>query len=192
MGVKESSVDTIRRGPKKGMPGVGRPEMDFDPDVLLDLLETGATKKRMAEEMGMSIPTLRTKIAQLQQQSPVILEYRALQTLELTELQHKILSNITDDKIENAPLRDLVLAYKILKEKEFMVEGKPTEVKGLVHYLLEIEKVEQAEKQAMLKKVIEGHDNEDITDAEFEDALGDIAPESTIIAGIRMEDLPHV
>lgn len=174
------------------MPGIGRPEMDFDPDVLLDLLETGATKKRMAEEMGMSIPTLRTKIAQLQQQSPVILEYRALQTLELTELQHKILSNITDDKIENAPLRDLVLAYKILKEKEFMVEGKPTEVKGLVHYLLEIEKVEQAEKQAMLKKAIEGHDNEDITDAEFEDALGDIAPESTIIAGIRMEDLPHV
>lgn len=129
-----------------GGAGSGRVPMEFDADALIDMLEHGHRKSDIAKELGMSQPTLQNKIAQLQKMSPIMLEYRSLQTLELTELQSKILNNITDEKIEQAPLRDLVLAYKILKEKEFMVEGKPQEVKGLVHYLLEVEKLEQAER----------------------------------------------
>lgn len=129
-----------------GGSGSGRLPTEFDADALIDMLEHGYHKKDIAKELGMAHNTLQSKIAKLQESSPILLEYRSLQALELTELQSKILNNITDDKIEQAPLRDLVLAYKILKEKEFMVEGKPQEVKGLVHYLLEVERLEQAEK----------------------------------------------
>ncbi|MBE9594836.1 MAG: hypothetical protein IMF19_15300 [Proteobacteria bacterium] len=31
-------------------------------------------------------------------------------------------------------------AYKILKDKELVVDGKPTEIKGLVAYLVEMER----------------------------------------------------
>jgi hypothetical protein len=41
-------------------------------------------------------------------------------------------------------LRDLVLAFKILKDKELVIDGKPTEIKGLVGYLVELEKKEMA------------------------------------------------
>jgi hypothetical protein len=168
---------------------MGRKEFELDADVLLGMIETGVTKRQMGEALGISQPTLRSKIAKLQEKSPVLLEYRTLQTLELTELQSKILSKITDDKIDNAPLRDLVLAYKILKEKEFMVEGKPTEIKGLVHYLIEIEKMEQAEKNAIASTAMNRVNGDgDITDAEFEELAGNT--EDVLSCGVRLCDIP--
>ena len=168
---------------------MARKEFEVDSDVLLDLISDGFTHKEMAEQLGCSRPTLEKKIARLQKESPVLLNYRTLQTLELTELQHKILSAITDDKIDSAPLRDLVLAYKILKEKEFMVEGKPQEIKGLVHYLIEIERLEQEEKAGNRAAIQKGSE-EDVTDAELvEDANLDVV-EVELIAGCRPEEIP--
>ena len=58
-------------------------------------------------------------------------------------------------------LRDLVLSYKILKDKELNIDGKPSEIKGLVAYLVEIEKREMA-----LDGSIDVEDIEDIEDYE--------------------------
>lgn len=172
-----------------GGPGSGAKQFEIDPDALLELIERGVSKKNMAEEVGCSVPTLRSKIAKLQESSPVILEYRTLQTLELTELQSKILSKITDEKIDAAPLRDLVLAYKILKEKEFMVEGKPTEVRGLVHYLLEIEREEEAEKKALLALANkQSGTDEEVEDADFSDV--GLEPEEIVFNGLKLSEYP--
>lgn len=70
------------------------------------------------------------------------MKYRALQSLQLTELQARVLEAITPGKINEAPLKDLITCFKILKDKELVIEGKPSEIKGLVGYLVELEKKE--------------------------------------------------
>ena len=75
-----------------------------------------------------------------------ILEYRDSQGLILTEIQAKLLGAISDRKIQEASLRDIVGAYKTLKDKELVVDGKPTEIVGFVGYLMELEQEEKEEK----------------------------------------------
>ena len=107
---------------------------------MLDLLEQGFSQTEVASELGVSAPTLAKKIADIQSKQGLILKYRALQSIQLTELQCRVLEAITPEKINEAPLKDLVGAYKILKDKELVVDGKPTEIKGLVAYLVEMER----------------------------------------------------
>jgi hypothetical protein len=51
-----------------------------------------------------------------------------------------VLEAVTPEKIANAELRDLMLAFKVLSDRENLEIGKPTEIKGLVSYLVQIEK----------------------------------------------------
>ena len=129
-------------------------------EVALDLIERGESVSAIATEMGVCTATLRSRIADLSKKQGVLLQYREVQSLQLTELQARVLEAITPEKIEAAPLRDLIMSYKILKEKEQVIDGKPTEIKGLVAHLIHIEKQEQA----ILKQ-----DKPDITDLEETD-----------------------
>lgn len=140
---------------------IGRPPKEFDLEAAMDLLERGERIPAVAEELGISIPTLRKRVRELQEKQGVLLQYRALQSLQLTELQARVLDAITPEKINEAPLKELVQAYKILKDKELVVEGKPSEVKGLVHHLIFLEKQEQARKNGSSLEAI---------DAEFDDS----------------------
>lgn len=115
---------------------------DEDIAALVDLLERGATIPEIAETVDASPPTIAKRIQEIQNEHSVLLQYRAIQSLELTKLQAKCLMAITDDKINEASLSDLVGAFKILKDKELTLEGKPSDIKGLVGYLIQIEKEE--------------------------------------------------
>jgi DNA-binding CsgD family transcriptional regulator len=119
---------------------MGRPRSNIETEEMLDLLEQGFSQTEVADELGVSAPTLAKKIADIQSKQGLILKYRALQSIQLTELQCRVLEAITPEKINEAPLKDLVGAYKILKDKELVVDGKPTEIKGLVAYLVEMER----------------------------------------------------
>ena len=88
--------------------------------------------------------SLQDRIDAIKVKQAILKEYRLLQSLHLTEIQAQILEAITPDKIHGAALRELVLAYKVLKDKELVVEGKPTDIKGLVGFLVEIEKEDAA------------------------------------------------
>ncbi|MHA2064030.1 MAG: hypothetical protein ACXABY_06585 [Candidatus Thorarchaeota archaeon] len=123
---------------------MGRPMIDLDSETLYDLATRGLTQKEMAEELDVSVPTLAKKITEIQSKQGILMKYRSLQSLQLTELQARVLEAITPEKIEDAPLRDLVVAYKILKDKELVVEGKPSDIKGLVGFLVALEKEEAA------------------------------------------------
>lgn len=118
----------------------GRPRKDVDTEILFDMMEKGTKRMDIAQQLGMSSRTLSRRITEIQEKQGLILQYRALQNLQLTELQATILENITADKIEEAPLRDLVFAYKTLKDKELVTTGKPTDIKGMMHYLIELER----------------------------------------------------
>lgn len=122
---------------------MGRPAKDIDMEIVLDLLERGENVPAISSELGISAPTLRSRIADLEKKQGLLLQYRAIQSLQLTELQARVLEAITPQKIEEAPLRDLVASYKILKQHELVIEGKPSEVKGLIAHLIYMEKQEK-------------------------------------------------
>ena len=121
----------------------GRPKKEVDTDILADLLSDGWDKKAIARELGVTSPTLSRRITDLKKKEGEILQYRALQSLELTELEAQILEAVTPEKIQQASLKELVGAYKILKDKELVADGKPSEIKGLVGYLIHLEKEEE-------------------------------------------------
>lgn len=123
---------------------MGRPAKELDMEVALDLLLRGESVPVIASELMISPPTLRARISALQKEQSLLLQYRSLQSLQLTALQARVLEAITPEKIETASLRDLVMSYKILKDKELNIEGKPSEIKGLVAHLIYLEKQEQA------------------------------------------------
>ena len=119
-------------------------QIELDTETLIDLAEMGLTQKEQALELGVSVPTLQKRIGDIQKKHGLLMQYRAIQSLQLTELQARCLEAITTDKIEQASLKDLVIAFKVLKDKELNIEGKPSEIKGLVAYLIEMEKEEAA------------------------------------------------
>jgi DNA-binding MarR family transcriptional regulator len=129
---------------------VGRNKLPFDEMAYFDMASVGMTQKDIAQELGLSIPTLERNITELSAEQGVILKYRELQSLQLTKIQAKILDAITPDKIAEASLHDLVVAFKVLKDKELVTDGKPNEIHGLVGYLIQLEKAELAASTAAL------------------------------------------
>jgi len=123
---------------------MGRFKKEVDSEILFDLVEKGGTRAEISADLGMSARTLSHRISEIQEKQGLILQYRALQNIHLTELQANILEHVTADKIEAAPLRDLIFAYKVLKDKELVEIGKPTDIKGMMHYLIELERQEMA------------------------------------------------
>ena len=152
-----------------------RAKIEIDPEILLDLQEMGLTQKQASSELGICPQTLSKRMAEIQSKQGLLLQYRSLQSLQLTELQARILEAITPEKIEQAGLKDLVLAFKILKDKEQVIEGKPSEIKGLVSYLIKIEEEEMALKEPVpesdITEMVEV--TKEITDPDFLPNLGD-------------------
>jgi DNA-binding Lrp family transcriptional regulator len=154
-------------------------KIDIDTDVLLDFGEMGLSIKEQADEIGCSPATISSRIAKIQQEQGILMKYRPLQSLQLTSIQAKILEAITPDKIEQAPLRDLVFAFKILKDKEQVMDGKPTDIKGLVGYLIKIEQEELALNAKEVTLSEEGEEEEkdivemikDVTNPEYAPSL---------------------
>jgi hypothetical protein len=141
---------------------VGRPIKQIDEAAFFDMAERGFTQQQMAQDLGVTIPTLERRIADLQAKQGVLLKYRELQSLQLTSIQCRILEAITPDKIDCASLGELVAAFKILKDKELVVDGKPTEITGLVGYLIQLEKSNLAKEMACEYTV---QDEEELEDA---------------------------
>jgi DNA-binding MarR family transcriptional regulator len=121
-------------------------KVELNIETLLDLAERDLTQKEMSELTGVSIPTLQKRLNDLQEKQGLLLKARDLRNLRLTELQMMVLEAVTPEKIHNAELRDLMLAFKVLSDRENLEIGKPTELKGLVSYLVHIEKEKVAMK----------------------------------------------
>ena len=143
-------------------------KVDLSVEMLLDLTERNLTQAEMSEITGISIPTLQKRLSDLQDKQGLLLKARDLRNLRLTELQMMVLDAITPEKIANAELRDLMLAFKVLSDRENLEIGKPTEIKGLVSYLVQIE-----------KEKIAGKDFTDITHSQIAGSDDDLSIVST-------------
>lgn len=122
------------------METIGSSDMALNTEILHDLLSKGVPRKSIAQDMGISVHSLNKTITELQQGQGLLLKYRELQHLQLTGLQAKVLDAITPEKIEAASLIELVSAFKVLKDKELVIQGKATSITGLVGYLVQLEK----------------------------------------------------
>ena len=143
-------------------------KVDLSVEMLLDLTERNLTQAEMSEITGISIPTLQKRLSDLQDKQGLLLKARDLRNLRLTELQMMVLDAITPEKMHNADLRDLMLAFKVLSDRENLEIGKPTEIKGLVSYLVQIE-----------KEKIAGKDFTDITHSQIAGSDDDLSIVST-------------
>lgn len=128
---------------------------DVSIDEIMGLLEEGLSGKQVAAVTGCSIATIQNRVAALLKEQGVLESYRSVQHLELTKIQARILDSITDEMLANANLKDLTTAFKVLKDKEQTDLGKPTEIKGLVAYLVHIEQEDLKAKQPKAADVIE-------------------------------------
>lgn len=115
-------------------------DKDLNTEILHDLLSRGTPKKQIASDLGISVHRLNKSIAEIQQTQGILLKYRDLQHLQLTGLQARILDAVTPEKIEAASLVELVSAFKVLKDKELVINGKASSITGLVGYLVQLEK----------------------------------------------------
>ena len=121
-----------------------------DVAALLDCIEAGDNKKQMVRKTGMSMSTLNKQIKVLQEEKGVLTHYRGVQSLQLTKLQAKVLGAMDDeDKIDRCNLVELASVFNILKKNELTLDGKPSEIKGLVSYLVEIEKEDDEAAKAL-------------------------------------------
>lgn len=119
---------------------MGRKKIEINPLKIYELSSRGMTQKDMAKQLGVSHVTLAHRIAEIQAEQGILLKYRAIQSLQLTSLQARVLEAITPEKIESASLLELLKAFKILKDMELKITQEPFKLTGLVAYLVGIEK----------------------------------------------------
>lgn len=118
---------------------MGRKKLEIDPLELHELASKGLNHKEMSKELGVSHVTLTRRLADLYEKKGLLLDYRSVQTLQLTSLQASILESITPEKIKDASLLDLVKAFGILHKAELGLHPPDFRFKGLVGYLMELE-----------------------------------------------------
>lgn len=115
------------------------------PDIdILDTAEKGLKQKDAVELLDLPATNYSKRIMSLQKEQAVLLQYRKVQNLHLTKLKSEILNSITLQEIKEAPLKDKIKAYDILNKAELTDMGKPTEIKGLLAYVVQIEKEKSA------------------------------------------------
>jgi hypothetical protein len=124
---------------------MGRKKKELDPVRLHELASNGLNHKEMAKELGISHVTLTRRMADLYQKEGLLLDYRSVQTLQLTSLQAQILESITPEKIKDAPLLELVRAFGILHKAELGLHPPDFKITGLVGYLMQLEQLEKEE-----------------------------------------------
>lgn len=157
--------------PPKRYLKMGRSKKELDVGRMIEMIDQGVSIPQIATELEVSAPTLRARINELQDEQGLILQYRNVRNLHLTQLQARCLEAITPEKIADADIRDLIMAFKVLHDAETETKegGK---ISGLVAYLLTIEKEEIAcrtgEKDITPGKILEMNEDLPIIDTSVE------------------------
>ena len=127
---------------------MGRSPAAIDTALMLDLLADGMSKKEVADIIGCSPPTISAKIAELRKDESSLLAYDKNKYLDLIGVQQRILANVTDEKLAEAPVQHLASAYSNFGKMLQLDQGKPTEIVGLMGYLMKLEQEDIAKKEA--------------------------------------------
>ncbi len=119
---------------------MARPTKDIDTELLLDLLASGMSKSEVGVELGISVPTLNRRIEGIRSAESALLAYDKVHYLDLIGVKQRIIQHMDDSKLEEAPLGQLAQAYSVVTKAENLIQGRPTEIHGLMGYLMHLEK----------------------------------------------------
>ena len=131
-----------------------------DTKMMIDLLADGMKQRDVASIIGVSGVTISNKLRELKQEESNLLAYDKNRYLDLIQVQQRIIANVTDEKLAAAPVQHLASAYAQFGKMEQLIQGKPTEIHGLMGYLLHLEKED-------IEKANDVVDNSDAVDASF-------------------------
>jgi predicted transcriptional regulator len=129
----------------------------LDMSLMMDLIAEGVSRKDIAATLGVSPPTISNKIEELKREESALLAYDKVHHLDLIGVKQRILANVTEDKLIEAPLGQLATAYGVFGKMEQLIQGRPTEIHGLMGYLMHLEKEDIASKGG---EVVEGEVSE--------------------------------
>jgi hypothetical protein len=138
------------------------------PEEVKQLEELGLSTTEIAEVVEHSPTTIAKIIERAKTIEDVLSEYSGIQWTQLSELQIKLLGAVTQSKIDNASLREIVVAFKVLKDVEIGISPRGKDrSKGLLAYLVLLQ--EELEREKALHRT----SLEAITavEAEFEDVV---------------------
>ena len=138
---------------------------DIDDARLISLRSVGATDKELATTFDASIPTIKKRIKQIEQEQGIVLKWRDVRNLELTRLQALILDSIDEDSIREAPLGDRLKAFQILHNAEGNDTGNSNAVQNLFDQFVSIAKEKEKQQKAFADSV--QVEDVDVVDAEI-------------------------
>jgi len=133
------------------------PRKDVDMDLALTLLTDGMSKRDVCGVLGITLPTLNARIEELKKEEGSLLAYSKVQHLDLISVQQKLIAGITEDKIQEAPIGQIAQAFGVFKKAEQLIDGRPTEIHGLMGYLMHLEEKER--ENAVEGEVIDASDS---------------------------------
>lgn len=142
---------------------MGRPPKDVDTELMVSLLSMGMTKADVAGIMGVTSPTIEARINDLRKEENALLAYDKCRYLDLISVQQRLVAGVTDAKIEEAPLGQIAQAFGVFNKAEMLVQGKPTEIHGLMGFLLQLDKEDVETAKSKI-------DNGEVEEAEFASA----------------------
>lgn len=125
---------------------MGRSKVAIDTDDMIELLEAGLSKKEVAAALGVTVPTIDNRINDLRREESALLSYNKVHFLDLIRVKERVLANMTEDKMVAAPLGILANTYGIIAKQEQLLQGRPTEIHGLMGYLMHIEELDRKKK----------------------------------------------
>jgi hypothetical protein len=107
---------------------------------MLSLLSDGMNRSDTAKALGVAPASLDLAISKLKAQESSLLAYDKVHHLDLIGVKKKLVDGVTEEKIAEAPLASIASAYGVFAKMEQLVQGRPTEIHGLMGYLMHLEK----------------------------------------------------
>lgn len=118
---------------------VSRKQKDIDEQLMLELIADGLPKSDIAEALDISVATLNSRIEKLKKAESALLAYDKNHYLDLIAVKQKLVEGVTQTKIDEAPLGQIAQAYGVFTKAENLIQGRPTEIHGLMGYLIALE-----------------------------------------------------
>lgn len=108
-------------------------------EMMLQMLGGGVPLHDVARYFDCATSTIKARIDDIKRDESMLLAYDKVHYLDLISVKQRLLAGITDEKIEAAPLGQIGQTYGIVAKMEQLIQGRPTEIHGLMGYLMHLE-----------------------------------------------------
>lgn len=133
---------------------MGRLPKEIDMGRLLEMAESETPAKEMAQELGISIPTLKNRIDQLRNEQSLLLDAKSVENLRVIKMKEDVLVRI-EKNLPNMDNDELIKALTALNKMD-APERETGKLSGLLGMITEIdEEIESRAEEKFEEKQLE-------------------------------------